>query len=70
MMRRRGSKKVQETADQDNVVTKTCESCQDCDLRNFGFCSNAKAREQLDLWNGIIFKPKEFGCVHWTPRSD
>lgn len=51
-------------------VTQSCVNCRDCDVKNFGLCTNPNAREQLDFWNGIIFKPKEFGCVHWSPRSD
>lgn len=46
----------------------TCTTCADCDVKNYGFCSNAAARNELDMWNGVIFNTEEFGCMHHTPR--
>jgi len=60
----------QDNLAEDNEKAHTCENCANCDLRNYGFCNEPKAREQLDLWNGIIFKPAEFGCMHWTQRTE
>jgi len=48
----------------------TCTTCGKCDVKNVGFCEQPVAREQLDMWNGVIFIPEKFGCLYWEPRKE
>ena len=48
----------------------TCATCGKCDVKNVGFCEQPAAREQLDMWNGVIFIPEKFGCLYWEPRKE
>lgn len=47
-----------------------CVTCVSCDVRNNGFCNNQEARGQLDLWNGIVNNPNEFGCILHEENPD